>query len=176
MPLEFGALIRWYCLDKEIDYPPENFDRNYECQVLDEIKKMYDELLNLYHMRNSYEPCIPEYTFGALYQYDSHCSLSSEDFQTFLQSETSFNFRQCMTINRRCIRKPRNSKSNRMVISKESKDILLAWLIRNINDPYPSSEERSILALKTKMSLQQIKYWFINVRRRKLKKYKKENN
>lgn len=49
-------------------------------------------------------------------------------------------------------------------ISKPSKFILEEWIKLNIEDPYPSHEQKLLLCNKTGVSYKQISNWFINRR------------
>jgi len=53
-------------------------------------------------------------------------------------------------------------------------DILKAWLVAHQDRPYPNDAEKQSLASSTGLTVEQIKYWFINARRRLLPKIKQE--
>lgn len=53
-------------------------------------------------------------------------------------------------------------------------EVLKAWLIEHQDRPYPNDEEKHALAQETNLTVEQIKYWFINARRRLLPKIKQE--
>ena len=52
--------------------------------------------------------------------------------------------------------------------------ILKLWLLQNIKNPFPSDEQKDILAQKTGLDVIQVNNWFINARRRNLPHPKNE--
>lgn len=52
----------------------------------------------------------------------------------------------------------------RRKISPSATKILKEWMINNMEDQFPSSEEKRLLALKTKLTLKQVSNWFVNHR------------
>lgn len=50
--------------------------------------------------------------------------------------------------------------------------ILNQWLSDHMDDPYPTQEEKVLLASKTRLSMRQITNWFVNHRGRRLKSLK----
>lgn len=63
-------------------------------------------------------------------------------------------------------------RKRRQNLPKVTTDILMDWLIQNLERPYPNSHEKQELAARTGLSAQQLDNWFINARRRKLKSIK----
>ncbi|CCF59397.1 hypothetical protein KAFR_0G03650 [Kazachstania africana CBS 2517] len=61
--------------------------------------------------------------------------------------------------------KSRQSRSN---LPKETIQILNAWLLNHLHNPYPTSQEKRDLLIKTGLTKIQLSNWFINVRRRKI--------
>lgn len=67
-------------------------------------------------------------------------------------------------------------------LPKEAKKILKEWLLNNISNPYPryarltSFQTKLYLSKTTGLSLNQIKNWFINTRKRALKPFKKDDS
>ena len=57
-------------------------------------------------------------------------------------------------------------------IAKEKVLILRQWLFEHTDHPYPTVEEKQRLATATGLSRQQINQWFVNARRRILKRMK----
>jgi len=51
--------------------------------------------------------------------------------------------------------------------SKEQRQVLEDWYKSNYHNPYPTIEERAILADSANMTSKQVNYWFINKRNRK---------
>ncbi|KAJ1719734.1 hypothetical protein LPJ53_005546 [Coemansia erecta] len=51
----------------------------------------------------------------------------------------------------------------------EINTILYGWLLKHTNNPYPSLNDKKILMQKTGLTKMQLKNWFCNMRRRKLK-------
>ncbi|KAJ5068244.1 homeobox protein transcription factor [Anaeramoeba ignava] len=64
-------------------------------------------------------------------------------------------------------------KKRRKNLPFQAKKILKEFFLENIENPYPSKNEKENLSEKTGLSIRQINTWFINARRRKVKK---ENN
>jgi len=56
------------------------------------------------------------------------------------------------------------SKKRRRSLSKRATDILNQWFFDHINDPYPSDEEKSMLAAQCVLSMNQVNNWFGNKR------------
>lgn len=50
-----------------------------------------------------------------------------------------------------------------------------AWLFAHIVHPYPSEEEKKLIAEQTNLSLLQVNNWFINARRRILQPMLEQN-
>eukprot|EP00128_Syssomonas_multiformis_P007992 Colp12_sorted_trinity150504_noHs@22764 len=57
-------------------------------------------------------------------------------------------------------------KKRRGNLPKAAIQSLKAWLFQHLTHPYPSEDEKRILAMKTNLTLNQISNWFINARRR----------
>jgi len=55
-------------------------------------------------------------------------------------------------------------KKVRKTLSKKATDHLKNWFFEHLNDPYPSEEEKTILASATGLRIAQINYWFGNKR------------
>jgi hypothetical protein len=64
----------------------------------------------------------------------------------------------------------KNSNTPTRSLPKQSTMILKAWLYENATNPYPSDEVKNDLAIKTRLDLCKINNWFINARRRLLKR------
>ncbi|CAJ0585206.1 unnamed protein product, partial [Mesorhabditis spiculigera] len=58
--------------------------------------------------------------------------------------------------------------------TRETTAPLKAWLHEHKKNPYPSKQEKVILAVVTKMSMTQVSTWFANARRRLKKEHKNE--
>ena len=48
---------------------------------------------------------------------------------------------------------------------------MLEWLKEHQDNPYPNDDEKEMLINKTKLTINQINYWFTNARRRILPKW-----
>lgn len=57
-------------------------------------------------------------------------------------------------------------------LPRSASKILNQWITDHMGDPYPTQEEKVLLASRTRLSLRQITNWFVNHRGRKLKKFK----
>ncbi|KAI9202691.1 homeobox KN domain-containing protein [Polychytrium aggregatum] len=68
----------------------------------------------------------------------------------------------------------KNTRRQRPNHSDEARAILTSWLMEHHDHPYPSDSEKNRLANGTGLSIQQINDWFINSRRRLLKKKPKK--
>ena len=64
-----------------------------------------------------------------------------------------------------------NGSTRRKNATRETTATLKAWLYEHRKNPYPTKGEKIMLAILTKMSLNQVSTWFANARRR----LKKEN-
>lgn len=65
-----------------------------------------------------------------------------------------------------------NGRKGRSNLPKKTTMILLDWLYKNINHPYPNPKQKSELIYQTGLSSQQLSNWFINARRRKIRSLK----
>jgi len=72
-------------------------------------------------------------------------------------------------------KKSNSSESNSRSLPPEAVAILKEWILspQHFNFPYPTNEEKKVLMNKTGLTLKQLKYWFINARRRI---WKQKNN
>ena len=59
-------------------------------------------------------------------------------------------------------------------IPRESKSILFSWMDEHIKNPYPNSQEFSMLMSKTGLSDKQLRIFFVNYRSRRLKRAPKK--
>ncbi|ELU07975.1 hypothetical protein CAPTEDRAFT_207287 [Capitella teleta] len=57
------------------------------------------------------------------------------------------------------------------VLPKEAVQLMLDWLRKHQDNPYPNDDEKEMLIQKTKLTINQINYWFTNARRRILPKW-----
>ncbi|CCK72903.1 Cup9p KNAG_0M00500 [Huiozyma naganishii CBS 8797] len=62
----------------------------------------------------------------------------------------------------------RDRKQSRYNLPKDTVLILNRWLLDHLHNPYPTSQEKRELLIKTGLSKIQLSNWFINVRRRKV--------
>lgn len=58
-------------------------------------------------------------------------------------------------------------------LNGDATKILRIWLTEHVDNPYPDEDEKDELALQTGLRIEQINNWFINARRRLLKRLKK---
>jgi hypothetical protein len=58
-------------------------------------------------------------------------------------------------------------------LPRYASNMLKEWFCDHIDDPYPTKEEKIMLASKTNLSLRQITNWFVNHRGRKWKEKKR---
>lgn len=63
-------------------------------------------------------------------------------------------------------------KVKRKNLPKEATSILMNWLKKNVDNPYPSEIEKENLRLQTNLTIGQINNWFTNARSRKWKQLK----
>lgn len=54
---------------------------------------------------------------------------------------------------------------------KQAVALMMDWLIAHQNNPYPNDDEKEMLMRRTRLSINQINYWFTNARRRILPKW-----
>lgn len=69
------------------------------------------------------------------------------------------------------ISEPKQPKK-RKNLPQEATAILLDWLEKNIDHPYPSENEKEGLRIQSRLTIGQINNWFTNARSRKLKQLK----
>lgn len=60
----------------------------------------------------------------------------------------------------------KNKKSKRGVLPKAATQIMKTWLFQHIVHPYPTEDEKKVIAQQTNLTLLQVNNWFINARRR----------
>jgi len=58
-----------------------------------------------------------------------------------------------------------------MLVLVQAKAIMTEWLRNHQDNPYPNDDEKEALMLSTKLTINQINYWFTNARRRLLPKW-----
>ncbi|CAF1573471.1 unnamed protein product, partial [Rotaria sordida] len=57
-------------------------------------------------------------------------------------------------------------QKKRGIFPKAATSLMRAWLFQHLNHPYPSEEQKKILARETNLNILQVNNWFINARRR----------
>lgn len=57
-------------------------------------------------------------------------------------------------------------KPKRGVLPKQATNIMRSWLFQHIVHPYPTEDEKRMIAAQTNLTLLQVNNWFINARRR----------
>ena len=57
-------------------------------------------------------------------------------------------------------------RHRRYSLSSDARNVLKAWVDEHIEDPYPSIEEKQVLAQKGNLSIKQVNDWFTNWRKR----------
>ncbi|XP_065056417.1 homeobox protein homothorax-like isoform X2 [Rhopilema esculentum] len=60
----------------------------------------------------------------------------------------------------------RRKQKKRGIFPKVATNIMKAWLFQHLTHPYPSEEQKRILANETGLTILQVNNWFINARRR----------
>ena len=60
------------------------------------------------------------------------------------------------------------------VMSPHTRDVLMDWLKRHLDHPYPDDDEKAELVLASGASWQQLNNWFVNARRRSVHQLRKE--
>ena len=66
-------------------------------------------------------------------------------------------------------KKTKNNKSIAQKFSKFQTDVLTKWVIENCRDPRPSNKDEEDLSRATGLSIQQVRTWVANVRKRNMK-------
>ncbi len=56
-------------------------------------------------------------------------------------------------------------------MSSETSMVMTDWLLRNFENPYPSTQEKLKMAKESNISVTQVNNWFINARERTIKGY-----
>ncbi|XP_052861006.1 homeobox protein Meis3-like [Anopheles cruzii] len=54
----------------------------------------------------------------------------------------------------------------RGILPKQATSVMRAWLFQHLVHPYPTEEEKRVIAAQTNLTLLQVNNWFINARRR----------
>ena len=66
-----------------------------------------------------------------------------------------------------------NSKKN--LLPRQASRVLITWVKRNLDHPYPSDHEKLRLINETGLTSKQIRYWFGNARKRWIKQWRQEH-
>lgn len=59
-----------------------------------------------------------------------------------------------------------SQNSKRGILPKQATSIMRSWLFQHIVHPYPTEEEKKVIATQTNLTMLQVNNWFINARRR----------
>lgn len=62
-------------------------------------------------------------------------------------------------------------KSKNFKISNDASKAMTEWLLKNFENPYPTTEQKLIMAKEGKISMVKVNNWFINARERTVKGY-----
>lgn len=64
-------------------------------------------------------------------------------------------------------------KENSRLLPKQAIEIMTEWYDRNYHNPYPTYRDCEILAQRGSITINQVKQWFVNVRRRTQNEFRK---
>ncbi len=67
----------------------------------------------------------------------------------------------------------RNKQTSRL-LPKQAVELMTQWYDRNYADPYPTFRDCEILASNGNITIEQVKQWFVNVRRRTQNQFRKQ--
>ena len=67
----------------------------------------------------------------------------------------------------------RNKQTSRL-LPKQAVELMTQWYDRNYTDPYPTFRDCEILASNGNITIEQVKQWFVNVRRRTQNQFRKQ--
>jgi hypothetical protein len=114
---------------------------------------------------------LDEYMFNSIREYENHLAevqqLVLESLST-LTPATSKRPREA-TEDGEAEEASAKRQRTRERLSRPAVRVLMAWLQDNIDNPFPSSEQKQALVQQTGLSSAQINQWFTNARRRVLK-------
>jgi len=65
-------------------------------------------------------------------------------------------------------------KPNSRLLPKQAVEIMTQWYDRNYSNPYPTFRDCEILASNGNITIEQVKQWFVNVRRRTQNQFRKQ--
>ncbi|CAF2092196.1 unnamed protein product [Rotaria magnacalcarata] len=99
---------------------------------------------------------IPSSTIQYSHQSIDETDKSSENFESSIEGDY---YEENDDNNKR-----RHKK--RGIFPKAATSLMRAWLFQHLNHPYPSEEQKKILARETNLNILQVNNWFINARRR----------
>ncbi|XP_050526900.1 homeobox protein PKNOX2-like [Daktulosphaira vitifoliae] len=60
----------------------------------------------------------------------------------------------------------RKRQQKRGILPKQATSVMRSWLFQHLIHPYPTEDEKKIIAAQTNLTLLQVNNWFINARRR----------
>ncbi len=66
------------------------------------------------------------------------------------------------------------NKQNSRLLPKEAVELMTQWYDRNYSNPYPTFRDCEILASNGNITIEQVKQWFVNVRRRTQNQFRKQ--
>lgn len=97
-------------------------------------------------------------------QANQQLSQSTDEFKMVSQSED--------------VTSPKSSKDEKKshFFPKNATSVLKAWLHEHMSSPYPTKEEKDSLCAQTGLTIEQLNWWFVNARRRKLPNMKPPSN
>lgn len=79
-----------------------------------------------------------------------------------IESEENFESDPCEENNYVC----QSRQRKRGMFPKSATSIMRTWLFQHLTHPYPSEDEKKLLAKETNLNILQVNNWFINARRR----------
>jgi len=153
----------------DLDTPPEkNAERDEFLYKLEQLKEKYNEELEKLN-RVCAEFC--SRMFNLLREQSTIRPLSEQETQMKLHGiQQKFDYVKNQLRQNVCnaivaLEKQYNhSKKKRRALPKKATEHLSTWFFEHLNDPYPSEEEKSILAAQGGLTITQVNNWFGNKR------------
>ncbi|KAF7683372.1 Homeobox protein HD-2 [Astathelohania contejeani] len=171
----------------EVDYVSNKLNRNELANAIKTLRREYEK----YHEDNSdkkvhFQICIAillERIKQSILLEDHICEVVDGEYESYMHYlnetiqtikgigplENTLEYEKINQFNSRLDQYSANNektKQKRSNYPKQISRILKGWLKDNINNPYPTEDEKILLCDKTGLDQTQINNWFINARRR----------
>ena len=94
----------------------------------------------------------------------------------YFQTPSSHNFQQTNEnqLEKKLPKSRQRIKANSRILPQAAIDIMTQWYAKHYSNPYPSFRDCELMANQGQITLNQVKQWFVNVRRRTQNEFRKK--